>query len=47
MVADALSRKHVLSNQLEVKVPGLESLKDLNSSDHNFSGPFDKYKDGK
>ena len=29
VVADALSRKSVLLNQLEVKVLGLESLKDL------------------
>jgi hypothetical protein len=25
LVADALSRKHILLNQLELKVPGLES----------------------
>ena len=39
MVADALSRRHVLLNQLEVKVPGLESLKELYSTDHVFMEP--------
>ena len=29
VVADALSRKHMLLTQLDVKVPGLESLCDL------------------
>jgi hypothetical protein len=29
IVADALSRKHTLLNQLEVKVSGLESIKEL------------------
>lgn len=47
MVADALSRKHVLLTQLEVKVPGLESLKDLYASNHEFSEPYSKCKDGK
>jgi hypothetical protein len=36
LVADAVSRRNVLLNQLEVKVPGLERLKDLYSTDHEF-----------
>ncbi|XP_044428442.1 uncharacterized protein [Triticum aestivum] len=47
MVADALSRRHVLLTQLEVKVPGLESLKELYCTDHIFSEPYEKCKDGK
>jgi hypothetical protein len=34
-------------NQLEVKVPGLESLKDLYSNDHEFSEPYAKCAAGK
>ena len=41
LVADALSRRNVLLNQLEVKVPGLEGLKDLYHSDHEFSAVAD------
>jgi len=47
MVADALSRRYVLLNQLEAKVPGLESLKELYCTDHVFSEPYAKCKDGK
>ena len=47
LVADALSRKHVLLNQLEVKVPGLESLKELYPTDHEFSEPYAKCTAGK
>jgi hypothetical protein len=47
LVADALSRRNVLLNQLEVKVPGLESLKDLYSTDHEFSEPYAKCTTGK
>lgn len=47
VVADALSRKNVLLTQLGVKVPGLESLKDLYASDGEFSRPYAKCKDGK
>ncbi|XP_066316097.1 uncharacterized protein [Miscanthus floridulus] len=39
VVADALSRKSVLLNQLEVKVLGLESLKGLYNNDPEFSEP--------
>jgi hypothetical protein len=42
IVADALSRKHTLLNQLEVKVPGLESIKELYTFDHEFSEPYAK-----
>ena len=41
LVADALYRRNVLLNQLEVKVPGLEGLKDLYHSDHEFSAVAD------
>jgi len=37
IVADALSRKNVLLNQLEVKVSGLEHIKELYLADHDFS----------
>jgi len=44
VVADALSRKSVLLNQLEVKVLGLESLKELYSNDPEFSEPYNHCK---
>jgi hypothetical protein len=47
VVADALSRKSVLLNQLEVKVLGLESLKELYSNDPEFSEPYNHCKNGK
>jgi len=47
VVADALSRKNVLLSQLEVKVPGLESLRELYSVDREFSEPYSNCKDGK
>jgi hypothetical protein len=40
VVADALSRKNVLLNCLEVQVPGLESLHDLYANDHDFVVPY-------
>jgi hypothetical protein len=36
IVADVLSRKHTLLNQLEVKVLGIENIKELYTSDHEF-----------
>jgi hypothetical protein len=36
IVAHALSCKNILRNQLEVKVLGLESIKELYSTDHEF-----------
>jgi hypothetical protein len=40
VVADALSRKNVLFTQLDIKVPGLESLCDLYATAHDFSAPY-------
>jgi hypothetical protein len=45
--ANALSRKNILSNQLEVKVLGLESIKELYSTDHEFLEPYAKCTAGK
>ncbi|XP_024310345.1 uncharacterized protein LOC112268657 [Brachypodium distachyon] len=47
VVANALSRKVVLLSQLDVKVPGLESLRNLYISDRDFAAPFNLCKDGK
>ncbi|KAI5405069.1 hypothetical protein KIW84_052010 [Lathyrus oleraceus] len=40
VVADALSRRHVLLSTLETKVFGLEHIKDLYKSDLEFSSNF-------
>jgi hypothetical protein len=40
VVADALSRKHMLFTQLDVKVPGLESLCALYATDVDFAEPY-------
>ena len=40
VVADALSRKNMLLINLDVKVPGLESLCDLYATDHDFAEPY-------
>ena len=42
IVADALSRKNILLNQLEVKVRGIEIIKELYPADHEFSEEFAK-----
>ena len=47
IVADALSRKNVLLNQLDVKVSGLENIKELYSTDHEFLEPYAKCTNGK
>ena len=47
VVADVLSRKSVLLNQLEVKVLGLESLKDMYNNDAEFSEPHNHCQDAK
>jgi hypothetical protein len=47
VVADALSRRNVLLNQLEVKVLGLENLKEMYNDDPEFSKPYIHCKDGK
>ena len=40
VVADALSRKNMLLTLLDVKVPGLESLRDLYAADRDFAAPY-------
>jgi hypothetical protein len=47
VVADALSRWNVLLNQLEVKVLGLENLKEMYNDDPKFLEPYNHCKDGK
>ena len=47
VVADALSRRNVLLNQLEVKVLGLENLKEMYNDDPEFLEPYNHCKDGK
>jgi len=47
VVADALSRKSVLLNQLEVKFLELESLKDIYKNNLEFSEPYNHCKDEK
>jgi hypothetical protein len=47
VVADALSRRNVLLNQLEVKVLSLENLKEMYNDDPEFSEPYIHCKDGK
>jgi hypothetical protein len=47
VVVDALSRRNVLLNQLEVKVLGLENLKEMYNDDPEFLEPYIHCKDGK
>jgi hypothetical protein len=47
VVTNALSRRNVLLNQLEVKVLGLENLKEMYNDDPEFSEPYNHCKDGK
>ena len=47
VVADALSRKNVLLTQLGVQVLGLENLRDLYATDHDFSSSYAHCKEGK
>ena len=47
VVADALSRKNMLLTHLDIKVPGLESLRDLYASDTDFAAAFAKCSDVK
>jgi len=42
VVADALSRRHALLSQLDVKILGLENIKDLYATDSFFAEPFAK-----
>ncbi|RDX71337.1 hypothetical protein CR513_49336, partial [Mucuna pruriens] len=43
IVADALSRRHMLLAMLETKLLGFESLKDLYVNDDNFKEAYDSY----
>jgi hypothetical protein len=47
VVVDALSRCHVLLNQLDAKILGLESIKELYTTDPCFAEPYSKCHDGK
>ena len=47
VVADALSRCHILLSQLDVKILGLESIKELYANDSYFSEPFSMCNKGK
>lgn len=47
MVVDALSRKSVLLNHLDVQIPGLESLRDLYANDHDYAVPYVHCQEGK
>jgi hypothetical protein len=47
VVADALSRRHALLTQLDAKIFGLESIKDLYATDSYFAKPFSKCCAGK
>jgi hypothetical protein len=47
VVADALSRCHALLTQLDAKIFGLESIKDLYATDSYFVEPFSKCCAGK
>jgi hypothetical protein len=40
VVADALSRKNMLLTQLDINIPGLESICELYSTDHDFAEPY-------
>jgi hypothetical protein len=47
VVADALSRRNVFLNQLEVKVLGLKNLKEMYNDDPEFLEPYNHCKNGK
>jgi hypothetical protein len=40
VVADALSRKNMLLTKLDINIPGLESIRELYATDHNFAEPY-------
>jgi hypothetical protein len=39
VVDDALSRKNMLLTQLDINIPGLESICELYATDHDFAEP--------
>jgi hypothetical protein len=47
VIADALSRRHALLTQLDAKIFGLESIKDLYATNSYFAEPFSKCCAGK
>jgi hypothetical protein len=47
VVADALSRQHILLAELDIKVLGLESIKELYAHDSYFAAPYSKCSQGK
>jgi hypothetical protein len=47
VVADALSRQHVLLAELDIKVLGLECIKELYAHDLYFAAPYSKCSHGK
>ena len=47
VVADALSRRHALLTQLDAKILGLESIKELYLTDLYFAEPYSKCCDGR
>ncbi|WVZ80568.1 hypothetical protein U9M48_028035 [Paspalum notatum var. saurae] len=47
IVADALSRRHALLTQLDAKILGLESIKELYATDSYFAEPYAKCGNGK
>jgi hypothetical protein len=40
VVANALSRKNMLLTQLDINIPGLESICEIYATDHDFSEPY-------
>ena len=47
VVADALSRRHILLSQLDTKILGLQSIKELYVNDPYFAEPHSKCSEGK
>ena len=47
VVVDALSRRHILLSQLDTKILGLQSIKELYANDPYFAEPHSKCSEGK